>query len=81
MLPASGLYARHVRDLTLNALDLSATAGEGRPAVILDDVVGARVAKLTSTPIRGRMPMAQLIQCKDVQIADPAGAGRSDGIE
>ena len=70
MLPAFGLYARHVRDLHLDTVELSATAGEGRPAVILEDVVGARITKLASTPIRGRMPIVQLIQCKDVQITD-----------
>lgn len=40
MLPASGLYARHVRNLRLNTVDLSATAGEALPSVILNDVVG-----------------------------------------
>ena len=70
MLPASGLYVRHVRDLRLNDLVFSATAGETRPTVIFDDVVGARVTALKSTPVRGGMPILQQIGSHDVKTAD-----------
>jgi polygalacturonase len=84
MLPASGLYVRHVRDLHLNDLVFSATAGEPRPTVIFDDVVGARVAGLKSTPVSGGMPILQKTNSDDVTISDsamPAGPGGFPGID
>jgi polygalacturonase len=70
MLPASGLYVRHVRDLHLNDLAFSATAGEARPTVIFDDVVGARVTGLKSTTVSGGMPILQQTRSKDVEVSD-----------
>ncbi len=70
MLPASGLYVRHARNLRFDHLALRAAQGEARPTVIFDDVNGASLSALTSTPIHGSMPVVQLIQCQDVQIAD-----------
>jgi hypothetical protein len=70
MLPASGLYVRHVRNLGLNDLVFSATGGEARPAVIFDDVIGARVTGLNSTPVRGGIPVVQQIGSHDVKISD-----------
>ena len=78
MLPASGLYARHVRGLHLNNLALDAAADEARPTIILDDVTGARIAEFSSTPVVGQMPVVELSGCQDVQItnsAAPAGTG------
>ena len=69
MLPASGLYVRHVRDLGLNDLVFSATASEARPTVIFDDVVGARVTGLKSTPVSGGMPILQQVGSHDVKIS------------
>lgn len=80
MLPASGLYVRHVRNLHLNDVQFSATAGEARPTVIFDDVIGARVSGLASTPISGGMPILQEIRSSDISIskpAVPAGSGAS----
>ena len=45
MLPASGLYVRHVRDLRLNDLTFIAPRRRSRPTVIFDDVVGARLSR------------------------------------
>ncbi|HEX4032122.1 MAG TPA: glycosyl hydrolase family 28 protein [Terracidiphilus sp.] len=72
MLPASGMYARHVRGLHLSGVDFSAPAGEARPALILDDVSNAEIARLSSTPVNGSMPVVQLIGCRDVQILNSA---------
>lgn len=77
MLPASGLYVRHVRNLRLNDVQFSAPAGEARPTVIFDDVIGARVYGLESTPVSGGMPVVQQIHSSDISIsksAAPAGA-------
>jgi len=38
ILPAYGLYARHVRGLTVRNLTFTLRSGDGRPAVVLDDV-------------------------------------------
>jgi Right handed beta helix region/Putative Ig domain len=38
VLPAYGLYARHVRGLTLSNISFSTTLEDERPAVVLDDV-------------------------------------------
>ncbi|MDO4292735.1 MAG: hypothetical protein Q4C65_05820 [Eubacteriales bacterium] len=41
ILPAYGLYARHVEDLVLEQVSLSWKTEDGRHAVVLDDVTGA----------------------------------------
>ncbi|MGC8864080.1 MAG: hypothetical protein ACP5R5_15085, partial [Armatimonadota bacterium] len=38
VLPAYGLYARHVRSLTLNNVRFDLAGHDARPAVVLDDV-------------------------------------------
>ncbi len=68
MLPASGLYVRHVRDLRLSDVVFSATAGERRPTVIFDDVAGARISGLKSTPVSGGMPIFQQTGSSDVKV-------------
>jgi polygalacturonase len=76
MLPASGLYVRHVRDLRLNDVKFRASGGEARPTVIFDDVDGARVIGLNSTPVSGPMPVISLSNARNVSITDsvaPAG--------
>jgi polygalacturonase len=68
MLPASGLYVRHVRNLHLDDLVFSATAGEARPAVIFDDVDGAQVKGLTSAPVKRGTPILEQIGSRNVKI-------------
>jgi polygalacturonase len=68
MLPASGLYARHAQNLHLNDLAFTATAGEARPAVIFDDVDGAEVHGITSTPVKRGSPIVQQIGSRNVKI-------------
>jgi Glycosyl hydrolases family 28 len=70
MLPASGLYVRHVRDLKLSDLTFTAPAGEPRSTVIFDDVVGAHVIGLKSTLVTGGKPIVQVIGSKDVKISE-----------
>ncbi len=69
MLPATGLYVRHVRNLRLNDLVFTATAGEARPAVIFDDVDGAQVNGLTSAPVKRGTPILEQIGSRDVKIS------------
>jgi len=71
MLPASGLYVRHVQDLRLTDLTFTAPRGEVRPTLIFDDVVGARLSEVQSSPISGGMPILQQINSRDVQVLKP----------
>jgi hypothetical protein len=48
ILPAYGLYARHVKGLQLNGVTLKYQVEDGRPAVVLDDVSAARFAGLAA---------------------------------
>lgn len=68
MLPATGLYVRHVRNLHLNELIFTATPGEARPAVIFDDVDGAQVKGLTSAPVKRGTPILEQIGSRNVKI-------------
>jgi polygalacturonase len=68
MLPASGLYVRHAQNLHLNDLAFTATAGESRPAVIFDDVDGADVHGITSTPVKRGTAIVQQIGSRNVKI-------------
>lgn len=47
VLPSWGVFARHVRRLTIHHVNLHTAAPDFRPAVILDDVVGARLDHVT----------------------------------
>ena len=42
-LPASGLFLRHAEDVALDDFQLHVATGEGRPAVVADDVSGLRL--------------------------------------
>jgi polygalacturonase len=71
MLPASGLYVRHVRDLLLSDLAFTAPPDEERPTIIFDDVVGARLSEVHSSPTSGGMPILQQIDSHDVKVLKP----------
>ncbi len=49
ILPAYGLYARHVRNLSVRDSSFAAVAPDARPAVALENVEGAVIAGLTSS--------------------------------
>jgi hypothetical protein len=78
-LPAYGLFIRHVRNLTIDGLDLSfdPQAGEQRPALVLDDVIDANLSKLRAQPV-AQMPTLRMTDCQGVllygcQLAAPQG--------
>jgi len=54
-IPAHGLFARHVRNLVVRDLEVAAAAPDARPAVVLDDVFGARFDGLRSTGASGHL--------------------------
>jgi polygalacturonase len=53
IVPAYGLYARHVRGLTVRNVSFSSMTPDTRPAVVLDDVDGATFAGFTATTSPG----------------------------
>jgi hypothetical protein len=68
MLPASGLYVRHARDLRFSDLAFTAPQGESRPTLIFDDVVGARLSAVQSSPVSGGMPIMMQSNSRDIQV-------------
>ena len=68
LLPATGLYVRHARNLQLNDLAFTATAAEFRPAVIFDDVDGAQVNGVTSTPVQRGVKTIEQTGSRNVKI-------------
>ncbi len=83
MLPASGLYVRHARGLQLDRVSLSAPPQEARPAVILDDVEGARLTAFSGTRISGSMPIVNIENGRNITISGstaPAGTGTFVGV-
>lgn len=84
MLPASGLYVRHVRGLRLNDLAFRMAAGEARPTVVFDDVQGARISGLSTTPITGDQPVISIKDTRDVWITEssaPQGTATYVGVD
>lgn len=73
MLPASGLYVRHARNIRINDAIFTSPAGESRPTLIFDDVIGARLSAIRSSAISGRMPVLLQSNSSDVQILKQAG--------
>lgn len=83
MLPVSGLYVRHAHNLSLDHVEFAASAGEARPAIALDDVTGARLTAIGSTPVSGDMPMISLTNARNVWIAGcqaPLGTSMFAGV-
>lgn len=67
-LPALGLFARHVRRLTLRNATFRTDAPDARPAVVLDDVRGAIVDGLVSPRTREEAVASQ--DSSDIAIGD-----------
>jgi Glycosyl hydrolases family 28 len=59
-LPASGMYVRHVRGLSMRNISFSAPVEEWRPTLLFDDVQDLRCDSLQSTPTAKGEPMVQM---------------------
>lgn len=68
MLPVSGLLVRHARGIVLDKVSLTATAEESRPALMLEDVEGARIEALAATRVKGNMPVVELADVRNVSL-------------
>jgi polygalacturonase len=83
MLPVSGLYVRHARGIHLDRIAIRTTQGEARPTVMFDDVDGASITALASTPVSGKQPIVMLSNARNVSISEsaaPAGTGTFVGV-
>jgi polygalacturonase len=68
VLPAYGLYARHVQNLTVENVDLHFAVEDLRPPVVLDDVHGATFTNFTSDVAVG---VPQFVKVTDLWKRDP----------
>lgn len=71
--PAYGLYARHIRQLTLRNVTATFEEGhdDGRYAVVLDDVIGADIDRLTLPKRSAKNDyLVKAIRSKHIRITD-----------
>ncbi len=64
--PAHGLFARHVKDLTIDRFKVVPSKPDARPVMVCDDVIGLDVSGLQAT---GNAAAESLIRLQDVQDA------------
>lgn len=84
MLPATGLYCRHVKGLRLKDLAFRVAQQEQRPVLLCDNVNDLRISGLSSTPTQGSEPAVKLVETKGAWISDsiaPAGTNAFLRIE
>lgn len=67
VLPAYGLYARHVADLRLTNVTFNHEQRDGTPAVVLDDVVGASLDDVQLVRATAQPEAIQLRESRDVR--------------
>lgn len=68
-LPASGLYCRHVRGLSLRDVTFTAPAQEWRNTLIFDDVRELRLDGFRTTPVSGGVPPLVFTDTRDAWIS------------
>jgi polygalacturonase len=66
-LPAYGLFVRHVRGLVVRNVFLSFTAPEERPAVLLQDTIGAALEGVRA-PVTDGVPVVVLKSVRDLDL-------------
>jgi hypothetical protein len=64
ILPAYGIYARHVNGLKLTGVTLKYKVGDERPAVVLDDVADSRFSVLAAPTERGVPAIVEVMNTK-----------------
>jgi len=68
-LPASGLFCRHVRGLTMRDVSFSAPVEEYRTTVLLDDVQDATLAGLRASPVRNGLPVLTCVSTRELRLS------------
>ena len=79
-LPASGLYCRHVRGLSLRDVTFTAPAQEWRNAMIFDDVRQLKLDGFTSSSAVGGVPPILLTNTREVWISGAAAPMNSSAF-
>jgi hypothetical protein len=79
-LPASGLYCRHVRGLSLRDVAFTAPAQEWRNTMIFDDVHQLRLDGFRTTPATGGVAPLVLTGTRDVWISGAAAPTSSNAL-
>jgi polygalacturonase len=64
ILPAYGLYARHVKGLTLTGVTLKYEVEDKRPALVLDDVAGAHFTNVSAMAAPGTPTVVKVTNTK-----------------
>jgi polygalacturonase len=76
-LPAYGFYIRHADQLELQNVTCVADRGDGRPAIVCEDVQGATFAGLTLSAPSGSAPVFDLRSAREVTISGMQAPGGS----
>jgi hypothetical protein len=79
-LPASGLYCRHVRGLSLRDVTFTAPAQEWRNTMVFDDVRQLKLDGFTSSSAIGGVPPILLTNTRDVWISGTAAPINSSAL-
>lgn len=77
-LPAYGLYCRHVKGLRLRQVEFGVAAGEGRPALVCQDVQDLEVEGMRGGTTQAGQPVIQLAQTRRAWVhgcCAPQGTG------
>jgi len=69
-LPAYGLYVRHARDVAARGMEFSLMAPDARPAVVFDDVAGARVERCRYAAPTGGQPVMSFTGIRDALVKE-----------
>lgn len=72
LIPAWGMFIRHAANVQIRGMELRTLSADQRPAVILDDVIGARFTEMQLTMHAGR-PVWSLTNVKALQTRDTTG--------
>jgi polygalacturonase len=68
-MPAYGFFIRHAKNIELNHVELKLENDDFRPAIILDDVIGATLNNVTVSKV-GSVPSVVLKNVEDIRIKD-----------
>jgi polygalacturonase len=77
VLPSWGLFVRHAANVKVRGMDLGIVSADQRPAVVLDDVAGARFIAVQLPTTTGR-PTWSLVKVNGLQALDVSGLPDGD---
>jgi hypothetical protein len=77
-LPASGVYCRHVRSLSLNRITLRTSSPDPRPAVLADDADGLAISSLSAPATAG--PLIEFRNVRHARIRNTYTSGSTQAL-